>query len=96
MAKEMETAGIAARVEVRHLASPGATPSVAEVLLSGRRVAYVFYDAQRSVSFLPRDMHKLKLTAAELREIVAAAQDKAKPLADAEAKEAAELKALGV
>ena len=96
MAKETEAGGIASRVTVRHLSSHERTPGVADVFLSGRHVGHVFYTPEFPVGFLPRNMHKLKLTAAELRESVAAAQEKARPLAEAEAKEQAELKALGV
>lgn len=97
MAKEtIPGSSIADRVTVTHLATHEATPSVGNVLLSGVRVAYIFYSVGYPLSFLPRDMHKLKLTAAELRDIQAAAQDKVKPIAEEVAKEQSELKAFGV
>jgi hypothetical protein len=95
MAKE-SAASVAEQIEVKHLASPGGTPGVADVLLSGRRVAHVFYDKELTVSFLPNNHTKLKLTAAEAKEIVVVAKAKAAELAKAENAETDELKELGL
>jgi hypothetical protein len=96
MAKEQAAGDIASRVEVRHLASPGATPTVADVLLSGRRVAFIFYAPTYPVQFLPEGARGLKLTSAEAEAIIAAAREKVRPLAEAEATELTKLKELGV
>ena len=90
------TGDLASRVEVKHLASPGATPGVAEVLLSGKRVAYVFYDADFTVSFLPKDHTKLPLKAAEAREIEAVAKAKAQDLHAAASAELNDLREMGI
>ena len=99
MAKEQEaasTASIAARVKVEHHSSHDASPSVGEVMLSGKRIAYVFYNEGYPVSFLPFAHTKVKLTAAQCAEIEAEARKQVTPLAEAEAKELAGLKAYGV
>lgn len=98
MAKEQApAASVADRVEVKHLATPdGGSDAVCDVLLSGKRVAYVFCNKDLTVSFLPHEHTKCKLTAAQYREIEAVAKAKAKDFAESEAAERAELKALGV
>lgn len=82
---------LAERVVVRHLSSHENVPSVAEILVSGKRVGYISYGAGFPISFLPKAFLGFKMKAEELRTISAVARAKVEELAAAESGEASEI-----
>jgi hypothetical protein len=92
MAKASSAAtSIADQVTVAHHCTPEASPGQAEVLVAGKRVAYIGYGPGFPISFLPADYLGFRMLPSELKKIIAVAQDQVVALADAELKHREEL-----
>lgn len=96
MAKEQPVAApdptpLADRIVVRHISSHDNVPSLAEVLVSGRRVGYISYGEGAPISFLPKSFLGFKMKAEEIRTITSVARAKVAELAAAEKNEATEI-----
>jgi hypothetical protein len=73
------------QIVVQHHSSHKQSPDQAEVLLGGKRVAYISYAPPHPINFLPPSYLGFTIPLATLEEIVAVAREKVAELAQGQA-----------